>query len=525
MFYVLLFPSLILSEELILEKADSVEYKGSLLTAENPEFTLNNKRFLAKSLLADLSSQTIKAKDVDIFSEGWHLFGKEIVGEGDSLEIKDGWFTACPSEKPHYRFTSKKITLTKNKVKARNLTFRLKEIPILWLPGYSYNLKAAESPYHFELGKCSKKGIFLKSKYLFQQEFGDLSFSLDLYQKKGIGLGGEIKKEDAKANLYYADERWAVDGLFKTENITAKTESYKDQDILVDYFDQKPKDEVKNLLYLEKASSENIARIGLEDRKIWKGKEFEPERFSGFLSFSNLPQPIGGLITDSDVSFSTDGTSQIQGKIGKGFSQGNLSFFQLVGFTAGYKEDTTDEALTQESNIRGNLSEIFEWNMEYNTAYSLEKKEMTKRDIGLSVFTDIGKARLKIGTEFDCKTSQSETEMESDLALERGLSLSFDGVYGKKKKERINIKLAKERYNLDLSVLAKEKEPLLFYPSLTIRPKQGLSISATGYISEEEIREIKTRASFLIHCIKTGFNLSWRNESLKVGLDFGLNLP
>ncbi|MBU1262594.1 hypothetical protein KJ640_06580, partial [bacterium] len=512
LFLSILLPSLVSCEELILEKADSVEYKGGLISAENTEFTWDNKKFLAKSLLADISSQTIKAKGVDIFSKGWKVFGREIVGDKGRLEIKDGWFTACPSEKPHYRLTSKRIILTKDKLQARNLTFRVMGIPILWVPSYSYNLKEAESPYTIELGRCAKKGIFLKSNYLFQPEFGDLSLSCDLYQKKGIGLGGEMQRKDAKANLYYANESWAVDGLFKLQKITAKAESYKDQNILVDYLDQKPRDEAKSFLYLEKPSLENIVRVGLEDRKIWKGKGFEPENISGFLSFSSLPQGIGGLITDSDASFSTDGTSELQGKIGKGFSLGNLSFFQLVGLTAGYKEKKADEALTQTSNIRGNLSGRFEWNMEYDTSYSLEKKGMTKRNVTISAFADTGKANLKIGTEFDCKTGHKRIEIESNLAFQRGLSLSFDGVYGTKKKERINIKLAKERYNLDLSVLAKEKEPLLFYPSLLIRPKQGPEVSATGYISEDELQEIKTRVSFPIHCIKTDFNLSWRNK-------------
>ncbi len=522
----IILPSLVFCEEIILERAETVEYKGSLLSAKNSEFTWGNKRFLAKNLLADISSKTIKAEDVAISSEGWHFLGKEIVGASDNLKIMDGWFTTCADKEPHYRFTSKRITLTKDKVKARNLTFRIMGIPILWLPTYSYNLKEAESPYTIELGRCNKKGVFLKSKYLFQQEFGDLCLSADLYQKKGIGLGAEIKRADAKANIDYVNDKWAVNSLFKSRNIVAKIESYKDQEILVDYLDQKPKDEMRNFLYLEKPSTSNIATIGLEDRKIWNGKNFKPESRLGIISFSSLPQPIGGLITDSDASFSTDGTSdgtsELTGKIGKGFSCGNLSFFQQAGFLVGYKENKADEALTQVSNIRGKLRERFEWNIGYNTSYSLEKSEMTERDIGLSIFADMGKARLKIGTEFDCKNNQKRREVESDVALENGLSLSFDGIYSEKRKERMSIGLAKERMDTCLSILAKEDEPLLFYPSLIIRPKQGISISATGYISEKEIRQIKTKTSFLIHCLKIGFNLSWRNEDLRVGLDLSL---
>jgi hypothetical protein len=520
----ILLPSLIFSEELILEKADIVEHEGDLVSATNTEFALHNKRFLAKSLLADISSQTLKAKDVNIFTDGWYFFGKEITAEGETIEIQDGWFTACLEKPPHYRFTSKRITLSKDKVKAKNPTFRLKEIPVLWLPSYSYNLKNDESPYTIELGKDNKNGIFLKSCYFFQQKFGDLSLSIDLYQKKGIGLGGKMKREDAKVNLYYADEKLALDGLFKNHNITAKAESYKDQNILVDYLDQKPKDEIHNLLYAETTFEKNIALVGFEDKKIWKGKGFESERRSGFLSFLSLPQPIKGLIVDSDASFSGDGDSNVSGKIGKGFCWKNLSFFQSVGFTAGYKENIVDEAFVQDSNIRGKASE-FEWNVEYDTSYSLEKSEMTKRDIGLSLSADVERARFRIGTEFNCKTHQSEIEVESDLALEKGLSLSFDGVYGEKKKERIGVRLAKERIDARLSILAKEDEPLLFYPSLLIRPKQGLLISVTGYISEEEIREIKVKTSFPIHCIKTGFNLGWCNKNLNASLNFGLNLP
>jgi hypothetical protein len=375
-----------------------------------------------------------------------------------------------------------------------------------------------------ELGRDNKKGVFLKSKYLLQPEFGDLSLSGDLYQKKGIGLGGQIQREDAKVDLYYADEKWALYGLFKNHNITAMVESYKDQDILVNYLDQKPRDEIHNLLYLEKPSEGSIARIGLKDGRIWNGKGFEPESTSGFLSFSSLPQHIRGLIADSEASFSGDGDSNISGKIGKGFCWKNLSFFQLVGFTAGYKEDTVNESFVQDSNIRGKVKE-FEWNIGYNTSYSLEKSETTKRDIGLSLSANLKRVRFKIAAEFDCKTHQSEIEIESDLALEKGISLSFDGVYGKKKKERISVSLTKERIDACLSVLAKEKEPLLFYPGLLIRPKQGLLVSVTGYISEEEILEIKARTSFPIHCIKTGFNLDWRNKNLRLGLDFGLNLP
>lgn len=136
------------------------------------------------------------------------------------------YMTTCDKEKPHYRISSSKITLSPSRyLLSYNNIFYLGDIPILYLP-ILYKPLGEGTPLisQFYPGSDERNGFYIKSNYTYKlSRYHKVRAYLDYYSKKGFGTGGEFfgyNPEIFKYNVsfYRIDEYgsspvyWGVNG-------------------------------------------------------------------------------------------------------------------------------------------------------------------------------------------------------------------------------------------------------------------------------------------------------------------------
>ncbi len=134
--------------------------------------------------------------EVRLKSGEWYAGGKkaDILSEA-SYEIRDGYVTSCDREKPHYKITSKKVTISPdNKVAADNVFFNVGGVPVMYLPKYDHSLEADWPTFHVTPGKRSRWGVFALTSYRYElDEENKLTLRIDERQHWGLAEGLDYK--------------------------------------------------------------------------------------------------------------------------------------------------------------------------------------------------------------------------------------------------------------------------------------------------------------------------------------------
>jgi LPS-assembly protein len=116
----------------------------------------------------------------------------------DTIVVTEGKFTACEEAVPKWSFTAKRATIkTNDKVKLRNVKFRVKDVPLLLLPYASIPIKEKDRSSGFltpGLGFSGRKGLKLSTAYYKTLgESADATIKLDIFTKRGIGYGADFR--------------------------------------------------------------------------------------------------------------------------------------------------------------------------------------------------------------------------------------------------------------------------------------------------------------------------------------------
>jgi LPS-assembly protein len=167
----------------------------------NETMVLNNAKILAK-------------KDI------YHLEGKQIVKlEGQSYEVKDGFFTTCGCEKgtPDWSISADQMVVNMGHTGiAKNATFDVAGYPILKTP---YFIFPADSSRHSGLlmGREGKSGLrgfqWLQPYYIAISKSSDATVALDLETSQRIGGLAEYRLVNGKDDYFW------VDGAFYNESL------------------------------------------------------------------------------------------------------------------------------------------------------------------------------------------------------------------------------------------------------------------------------------------------------------------
>ncbi len=246
-------------------KADEIVYNretGDILARGKVVFLQKGKKIEGEELLYNLSGESGSLRDAKFFSPPWYGKAKEaqIEKKGEYL-LKDGYITTCNLDPPHYRLKAKKIEISvDNKIEAKKITFCIRETPILYLPYYNQSLdlkEEAESFLTFVPGYSSEWGIYLLTTVnTFLNPYFSASYYLDLREKKGVGMGFDLKKkpkgrnEEGILKTYYLKERNTNENRYQASykyrnvwekngrDLTLLSEMHKlsDAQFLKDYF-------------------------------------------------------------------------------------------------------------------------------------------------------------------------------------------------------------------------------------------------------------------------------------------------
>uniref|UniRef100_A0A7V3ZYP1 LPS-assembly protein LptD n=1 Tax=candidate division WOR-3 bacterium TaxID=2052148 RepID=A0A7V3ZYP1_UNCW3 len=208
----------------------------------------------------------------------------------DTIYVKKGTFTTCEADIPHYYFeSSESKVILRDMAIVKPVILKVHDIPVFLLPFWIFPLsKERKSGFLVpRFGTNSTDGKYFRnlSYYLVLNNYSDLTFSLDLFEKRGIRGNIELafnRYRFGNLNLNYSlaqewtpwRRRWTLNtnttiGPFKGFRITGKGEYLSDNEVLNDYADVK-----ENWLKRELSSylsiSKNFGRVAfsgiLEDR-------------------------------------------------------------------------------------------------------------------------------------------------------------------------------------------------------------------------------------------------------------------
>jgi lipopolysaccharide assembly outer membrane protein LptD (OstA) len=199
----------------------------------------------------------------------------------DTVYVKNGTFTTCEADTPHYYFkSSESKVILRDMAIVKPVILEVHDVPIFMLPFWIFPLsKERKSGFLVpRFGTNSTDGKYLKnlSYYLVINNYSDLTFSLDLYEKRGVRGNIDFAFNRYKfgiVNLNYSlaqewnpwRRRWTLNGNtslgpFRGFKITGRGEYLSDNEVLNDYADVKEnwlKRELTSYLSLSK----NFGRI------------------------------------------------------------------------------------------------------------------------------------------------------------------------------------------------------------------------------------------------------------------------
>jgi lipopolysaccharide assembly outer membrane protein LptD (OstA) len=190
---------------IVLTGGASVEYKSTELKAgriefdpdeelmiatEGPDLLEGGERLVGSRLGYDLTDESgAVVGGVTTFEEGLYA-GDWIVRETDgSLSVRDGVYTTCADEHPHYRLVAPRMRIyLDDKVVARPVILYIGEIPVLALPFYVFPIrKDRHSGFlipTLEVGLSGDKGRFVRNfgYYWAPNDYFDVSAWADYYE-------------------------------------------------------------------------------------------------------------------------------------------------------------------------------------------------------------------------------------------------------------------------------------------------------------------------------------------------------
>jgi LPS-assembly protein len=115
-----------------------------------------------------------------------------------TIELTNVEITACDEEKPKWSFRAKKARIkTGDRARITSPTFRIKGVPIVYMPYASVSLKHIDRASGFltpTFSASGEKGFrFSEAYYLTLGRSADFTLRGDVYTQRGIGIGGDLR--------------------------------------------------------------------------------------------------------------------------------------------------------------------------------------------------------------------------------------------------------------------------------------------------------------------------------------------
>jgi lipopolysaccharide assembly outer membrane protein LptD (OstA) len=148
--------------------------------------------------------------------------------------LYNGDITTCNLDKPHYYIHARKIEIIPDdKIKAKNVKFRVGDRTLLYLPFFNQSIKDRKEGFSFEPGMSKEWGSYLLTRYTYYLR-DDLrgTMHFDWYTNKGAGGGMDlqlISSDFGNGLLKYYQINESLHGKGEVEPIFKDHKRYKTQ--------------------------------------------------------------------------------------------------------------------------------------------------------------------------------------------------------------------------------------------------------------------------------------------------------
>lgn len=216
-------------------KADKITYNektGEAFAIGNVLYIDPDVRIRASEAFLNIEEKTGKLAEAEIFykKDNYHIRGKEIekTSEKDYI-LKTATFTTCDAPIPAWCLKGGDVHILVNeKIKAKNVTFNIKNIPILYSPYLTSPLQERKTGLLIpSVGFVESKGLHYEQPFFWAiSDNRDATLTLDIYGKRALGEGIEyrhIEQSGLKGNYWIYHLRddklktdfWDIKGLFE----------------------------------------------------------------------------------------------------------------------------------------------------------------------------------------------------------------------------------------------------------------------------------------------------------------------
>ena len=125
----------------------------------------------------------------------------------DTIVIINGEITACDEEVPKWSFRAKRVKIkTGDRARIYSASFRIKHVPILYTPYASVPLKHRDRASGFLTPTFSTSGAkgfrVSEAYYLTLGRSADFTLRGDLFSKRGIGIGGDLRTRASSRSFF-----------------------------------------------------------------------------------------------------------------------------------------------------------------------------------------------------------------------------------------------------------------------------------------------------------------------------------
>lgn len=207
------------------ERTSEVEAEGNILYLDPDVRIKASKAFL------NLEKKTGRLINAEIFykRENYHIRGEEVekTSEREYL-LKGATFTSCDAPVPAWCFKGRDVhIIIDERLRARNVTFNIKEIPVMYSPYLTAPMKERKTGLLIpSIGFVESKGIHYEQPFFWAiSENRDATLTLDIYGKRAIGEGLEyrhLEQSGLKGNYWVyhlrdnrlSNDFWDIKALF-----------------------------------------------------------------------------------------------------------------------------------------------------------------------------------------------------------------------------------------------------------------------------------------------------------------------
>ena len=205
------------TNDLIAEGNVYLEQQGQRMTGQRVELNIKTRR----GTIFTSTTFTNRTPDGTVLIIDSSRIDK--TGDG-TFNLDDIRLTACQERVPKWSFTAKRARLQiDHQVKAYNAFFRIKNIPIFYLPYASISVSKKDRQSGFLLptsGSSNIKGRTLNMAYY--QTLGrsaDILFRTDFFSKRGVGLGFDFRARTNETSHIMLGSFVALDRLYGQKGV------------------------------------------------------------------------------------------------------------------------------------------------------------------------------------------------------------------------------------------------------------------------------------------------------------------